>query len=175
MLNKLFVKYPGIFGYSISHTTRQPRSAEVDGVHYHFTTREEFKRMQLDEEFIETNEFNGNLYGTSIDSIRAVENANKICVLDLDYKGVMTFKEKGIPSQFVFIRPTSVKDLEGRIRLRGTETEEAITAQLLVAHKIFDYASKPNSFDATIINDDEDTAFKALETFAEKTWRLDSI
>lgn len=64
LLKKLFEEFPNTFGFSVSHTTRQPRVGEEDGVHYHFTTKEEMQKAIDAGQFLETACFSGNLYGT---------------------------------------------------------------------------------------------------------------
>src|SRR5688572_5197239 len=65
-------------------TTRQPRPGEVNGIQYHFVTREEFNDLIKQNKFIEHAEFSGNLYGTSIAAVRSVSNQGKICILDIE-------------------------------------------------------------------------------------------
>ncbi len=91
------------FGFSVSHTTRQPRPGEVDGVHYHFTTREDMlDKIASGTFFIESAEVHGNVYGTSFQSIFDVSNVSgsssnsnidQQCLLDIDVEGVKSIKE----------------------------------------------------------------------------------
>jgi guanylate kinase len=64
LLQRLFAEFPDKFGFSVSHTTRSPRPGEVDGKHYHFTTKETMKEAIARGEFIESAEFSKNIYGT---------------------------------------------------------------------------------------------------------------
>lgn len=64
LIKLLFEEFPDKFGFSVSHTTRQPRSGEEDGIHYYFTTMEEMKKQVDKGEFLETATFSNNLYGT---------------------------------------------------------------------------------------------------------------
>ncbi|KAL7524834.1 hypothetical protein ACHAXR_000736, partial [Thalassiosira sp. AJA248-18] len=89
------------FGFSVSHTTRQPRDGEIDGVHYHFVSREYMlEKIKAVSFFIEHAEVHGNLYGTSFQSISDVanvvsdsDNTNQQCLLDIDVEGVRSMKE----------------------------------------------------------------------------------
>lgn len=95
------------FGFSVSHTTRQPRPGEIDGVHYHFVTREfMLDKVESGSFFIEHAEVHGNLYGTSFQSIFDVSNVSsddseikdvsgmdQQCLLDIDVEGVRSIKE----------------------------------------------------------------------------------
>ena len=75
--------FPNAFALSVSHTTRNPREGEKDGVNYFFTDRETMKKSIDDDEFIETAEFSGNMYGTSKSAVESVIQHGKICILDI--------------------------------------------------------------------------------------------
>lgn len=82
------------FGFSVSHTTRDPRPGEVDGVHYHFVTRDDMLEKIETQSFIEHAEVHGNIYGTSFQSIFDVTHSgDKQCLLDIDVAGVRSIKE----------------------------------------------------------------------------------
>merc|ERR1711990_643043 len=72
LLKRLFAEHPGKFGFSVSHTTRQPRAGEVDGKDYNFVTREDFLKLVDQNGFIEHAEFSKNLYGTSVAAVEKV-------------------------------------------------------------------------------------------------------
>lgn len=167
LLKKLFEKY-NHFAFSVSHCTRAPRKGELDKVSYHFTDPQSFKIMLNENKFIETAEFSGNYYGTSYEAIKTVQDTNKICVLDLEVKGVQSIKKTQIKALFVFIQPPSLEILEQRLRNRNTETEESLQKRLASAQEAFDYANTPGSYDIKIINDDQDVAFKELDDFVSK-------
>ena len=105
LLTKLFAAHPDLFGFSVSHTTRKPRGAEEDGVHYHFVSREEFERMIGDGEFEEHAQFGGNYYGSSKAAVQAVAEGRgktidgqpatgkRICVFDIEMEGVKQLKK----------------------------------------------------------------------------------
>lgn len=84
LLKRLFQEYPQKFGFSVSHTTRGPRPGEANGQHYHFTQREEMLEAISKGDFIEFNEFAGNLYGTSKAAVKNVFGQGKQCILDID-------------------------------------------------------------------------------------------
>ena len=88
------------------------------------------EKMKSEDEFLETAEFSGNMYGTSKGAVRKVLEEGKICILDIDVQGVKAIKAMGdarIPTpSFVFIKPPSMEVLETRLRSRGTETEESL-------------------------------------------------
>ncbi|KAH6561584.1 hypothetical protein BASA50_010478 [Batrachochytrium salamandrivorans] len=165
LLEKLFEKYPNSFGFSVSHTTRKPRENETPGKSYHYVSREEFEGMVADNKFIESAEFSGNLYGTSVASIDSVKAAGRICVLDLEVRGVQSFKTLNIDASYIFIQPPSIEELEKRLRARGSETEETLSNRLKSAQEALDFSVQPGSYDKIIINDNQETAMAEFEAF----------
>ncbi|KAL2911642.1 hypothetical protein HK105_208906 [Polyrhizophydium stewartii] len=170
LLEKLFAKFPDSFGFSVSHTTRQPRPGETPGKSYHYISREEFDTMVAESKFIEHAEFSGNCYGTSIAAIEAVKASGRICVLDLEVRGVQSIKALGLGAKFLFIQPPSIEALEKRLRGRNTETEESLAKRLKSAQESLDYAAQPGSYDKIIVNEDQDKAYAELEAFVLATW-----
>ncbi|KAI9175872.1 guanylate kinase [Blastocladiella emersonii ATCC 22665] len=167
LLNRMFKEYPGVFGFSVSHTTRQPRPGEVDGTSYHYVTREAFEAKVAENAFIEHAEFSGNCYGTSFAAVEDVTNAGKICVLDIEMQGVKSIKATSMNARFVFIRPPSMEEVEKRLRARGTETEESLAKRLATAKAELEYA-ETGAHDAIFVNDDMETAYAQF-----KAWVLD--
>jgi cytidylate kinase len=84
LMGKLLQTFPGTFGFSVSHTTRAPRPGEVHGRDYNFTTPEEMQKMIEHGKFLEYATVHGNMYGTSVNAVKAVAEAGKICILDID-------------------------------------------------------------------------------------------
>jgi len=154
VIESLRKRFPtDVFGFSVSHTTRQPRPGETHGQHYYFTTLE---KIQDDIEkglFVEYAQVHGNYYGTSKEAIEVLQKQQKITILDIDVQGVMSVKESGIPAKYVFIAPPSMEELEARLRGRGTETEEAISKRLGNAQREIDYGT-PLNFDQLFVNRD---------------------
>lgn len=163
LLNKLMADYPEQFGFSVSHTTRAPRPGEEDGVHYHFCDKTSMEAAIARGEFIEYARVHTNLYGTSVESVRAVTAAGKTCLLDIDVQGAEAVKRTPLNALFVFISPPSFGALEERLRGRGTETEEKIQGRLNVARTEMGYVKKPGFFDDVIVNDDLEEAYDRLK------------
>jgi guanylate kinase len=105
MVKMLMCDHGKKFGFSVSHTTRQPRGKEVDGVEYHFVNEREFMEAKKRGEFLETVPFSGNLYGTSKSAVKAVvEEKGKTCIMDVNIRSVeqVNFSElQGIQSSVV--------------------------------------------------------------------------
>lgn len=165
LLKRLFAEYPGTFGFSVSHTTRQPRPGEVNGVHYHYVTREEMEQAIANDEFIESASFGGNMYGTSKAAVREVQDKGQVCVLDIEMEGVKQIKKSNLNPILVFNNPPSVDELKRRLLLRNTETEESLQKRLDAAQKEIDFGTTPGNFDIIILNDKIDEAYAEFKEF----------
>lgn len=163
LLTRLMGEFPEQFGFSVSHTTRTPRAGEVDGVHYHFTPKPEMEAMIARGEFIEHARVHANLYGTSISAVRAVRDAGKTCLLDIDVQGADSVKKTDLGARFVFIAPPKLEDLEKRLRGRGTETAESLGLRLTNARTEMAYLEKPGYWETVIVNDDVEVAYEKLK------------
>lgn len=142
LLNKLLRDYPEAFGFSVSHTTRKPRPKEVDGKHYHFTTKEKMEADIKAGKFIESATFSGNMYGTSKSAVEDVQKCGKICILDIDVQGVKQVKQTDLNPYLVFIKPPSIDELKKRLEKRNTESKESLQLRLDTALKEMEYGNK---------------------------------
>ncbi|KAJ7322092.1 hypothetical protein JRQ81_018379 [Phrynocephalus forsythii] len=173
LLKKLLKDYENVFGFSVSHTTRQPRPGEVNGKDYHFVTREEMKKEIEAGGFIEHAEFSGNMYGTSKAAIQAVQAQNQICILDIDMQGVKNIKKTDLNPIYISIQAPSIEVLEKRLRDRQTETEESLQKRLNAASIDMELSKEPGLFDLVIINDDLEEAYTKLKnTLAEEIQKV---
>jgi guanylate kinase len=122
---------------SISATTRTPRPGEQNGVDYHFLEPDEFARRRTAGDFLETVEVfgRGHWYGTLWDAVRPRLNAGKWILLEIDVNGAEEVLSKYPDAVTIFIRPSSLDELERRLRSRGTESEEAVQRRLEVASR----------------------------------------
>ncbi|XP_004570259.1 guanylate kinase 1b isoform X2 [Maylandia zebra] len=168
LLKRLMKEHEGVFGFSVSHTTRNPRPGEEDGKDYHFTTREAMQEGIDKGEFIEHAEFSGNMYGTSKASVEDVRAKNLICILDVDIQGVKRIKETDLNPIYVSIQPPSMDALEKRLRDRQTETEESLQKRLEAARVDMELSKEPGVFDAVIINDDLEKAYEELKEILDE-------
>lgn len=162
LINLLLQKFPNSFGFSVSHTTRGPREGEVDGVAYHFTTKEQVLKEIDAGLFLEHAEVHGNVYGTSKRAVENVQEQGKVCILDIDIQGVQQVKKSGIRAKFLFIAPPSMEELEQRLRGRATETEDKIVLRIKNAADELAYGQQPGVFDAVLVNRDLDDSFNEL-------------
>lgn len=120
----------GDFVFSVSATTRAPRPMEVDGVNYHFITKEDFKDRIENGGMLEYTEYCGNFYGTPRKEAEAVLDSGKNLILEIEVDGAKQVKEKYPDAVLIMLLPPSFKTQEQRLRSRGTETEEKILARL---------------------------------------------
>jgi len=169
LIQKLMTEFPVKFGFSVSHTTRKPRPGEQDGVHYHFTTKEEIDKAIGEGKFVEHANVHGNQYGTSKAAVEKVLETGRICILDIDVQGAEQVKKSSLKSLFVFIAPPSFEELEKRLRGRGTESEESIRKRLHNAKGELEYVNKSNFWDLVLTNDDLDTTYEKLKQWIFST------
>jgi guanylate kinase len=159
MIKRLKVDFPSI-NESISYTTRPMRPGEVHGESYFFVTRADFLKMQSENEFLESAEVHGNLYGTSKSFVEKSLNAGKNLLFDLDVQGTDSVKKYfGEKANAIFIAPPSVEELEKRLRNRGTETTQVINIRLNNARKELE---RKNDYDFLVYNYDIEDAYKNL-------------
>ncbi|XP_008406202.1 guanylate kinase 1b isoform X2 [Poecilia reticulata] len=168
LLKRLMKDHEGVFGFSVSHTTRNPRPGEEDGKDYHFTTREAMQEGIDNGEFIENAEFSGNMYGTSKAAVEDVRAKNLICILDVDIQGVKRIKETDLDPIYISIQPPSMEILEKRLRDRQTETEESLEKRLEAARIDMELSKEPGVFDIVIINDDLEKAYEELKEILDE-------
>ncbi|KAL8900083.1 MAG: hypothetical protein Q9192_001256 [Flavoplaca navasiana] len=163
ILKRLFAAHPNTFGFSVSHTTRAPRSGERDGIEYNFTTKESFLKLVDEGGFIEHAQFGGNYYGTSVAAVKDVAEKGRICVLDIEMEGVKQVKRTELNARFLFLSPPSVEVLEQRLRGRGTENEDSLRKRLDQAAKEMTFSKQEGVHDKIIINDELEKAYKEVD------------
>lgn len=120
----------GDFVFSVSATTRAPRPGEVNGVNYHFVSREEFQRRIDENGFLEYTTYCGNYYGTPLKEALAVLENGKNLILEIECDGAKNVKKIFPDAVLIMLIPPSFAIQEERLRGRGTETEDVILARL---------------------------------------------
>ncbi|XP_036453227.1 guanylate kinase isoform X3 [Colossoma macropomum] len=163
LLKMLMKEFEGVFGFSVSHTTRKPRPGEVNGKDYHYVSREVMQAGISNGEFIEHAEFSGNLYGTSKAAVQEVQARNLICILDIEMQGVKSIKKTDLNPIYISIQPPSMDILEKRLRDRKTESEESLQKRLHAASVDLEISKEPGLFDVVIVNDSLDDAYIELK------------
>ena len=112
--------------YVVTVTTRAPRNGEVDGVDYHFVSREEFLRIRAARGFLEANEVHGNWYGSPRDQVRRALADGKDAILKIDVQGAQVVKQQVTEALLIFVIPPSLETLFSRLRSRATETADEL-------------------------------------------------
>ena len=118
------------FAYSVSATTRAPRPGEVDGVNYHFITKEDFEARIARGEMLEYTSYCGNYYGTPLREAIEVMESGRNLILEIEVEGAQNVKRIYPEAVLIMLLPPSFAVQESRLRGRGTETEEKICARL---------------------------------------------
>ena len=112
--------------FSVSFTTRQPRTGEEVGVIYNFVSREVFQRMIANQELLEYAEYVGNYYGTSLKVIREQLDRGVDVLLDIEVQGAAKVRERCPEAVLIFLIPPSIEELSRRLHRRNTDQEEVI-------------------------------------------------
>lgn len=147
--------------YSISHTTRDKRTDEVEGEDYFFVDREEFERFREEDRFLEWAEVYGDYYGTSRGEIDRIKREGRDPFLDIDVQGAKQLRsDPSVDAVFVFLAPPSLEELERRIADRGAESSEIRERRMEVAREEI---SRIPEFDYLILNEELKKAVGDLE------------
>lgn len=153
--------------YSVSYTTRAPRSKEVGGREYFFVSRDTFEEMIAAGEFLEWACVHGNFYGTAKSQIFKQTAVGADIILELDVQGAANVRQLLMDSVSVFILPPSYEVLRRRLIARGTDSPEELALRLRRApEELREYSS----FDYVIINDEVEKAARQLASiiYAER-------
>ncbi len=145
--------------FSISHTTRPKRPAEIEGVHYHFVDSERFAEQIAADGFVEHAEYAGNQYGTSWQAIEGPLSEGRDLLLEVEVQGARQLRDRRDDARLVFLLPPSWDELERRLRGRGTDSAEAIAKRLDAAH--IELAAV-HQFDFAVVNEEVETTIDAV-------------
>ena len=150
--------------FSTSVTTRKPRPGETDGKEYFFVDLDRFREMVENDELLEHAEYVANSYGTPRAYVEKQLESGLNVLLDIEVQGARQVHEKMPEAVMIFVAPASLKELERRLRGRGTDTERAIEARLIRAQQEF---AEADFYDYLIINDDADKAARELNAIID--------
>jgi guanylate kinase len=157
LVNKVITRLPGV-GLSVSCTTRAPRPGEKTGIDYAFISREEFTAREEAGKFIEWAQVHGDLYGTPRANLERLQHGEDL-ILEIDTQGARKIREAFPASVLIFILPPSLEVLEGRLRQRRGDSEEAIAARLHNAKRELDQIA---AYDYIVVNAEIEEATRAL-------------
>jgi guanylate kinase len=161
VIDRVMARLPGLV-YSVSYTSRSRRPTEVAGEDYVFVSQEQFVQRIEDGDFLEHVTYLDDHYGTSRSQIEGFVSDDLDVILNIEVKGAKTLQQIGmghIKVLYIFLTPSSTKELESRLRKRNTEDESKIERRLEVAKQ--EMQELP-CFDFLVINDDLDTAVQEL-------------
>jgi guanylate kinase len=151
--------------YSVSYTTRKPRSLEQDGVDYHFISKQDFEKGIREGQWVEWAQVYGNYYGTSNKFIDDGLTSGRDILLDIDVQGTIQILKKYPESVTVFILPPSMKVLKKRLEMRGTDSRQVIEKRLICAKKEI---TQKDLYRHIIVNDNLSNAIEELIAIIEK-------
>lgn len=144
---------------SVSHTTRQPRPGEEDGVHYHFVAEPKFVELLGHGDFLESAQVHGAYYGTSQSTVNAVLAQGQDLILEIDWQGAQQVRKQYPEAISIFILPPSMEALEQRLNNRAQDSAEVIVRRLAAAR---DEMRHVTEFDYVTINDRFEHALEDL-------------
>ena len=160
----IFSKEEQKFVYSISATTRKPRTGETDGVDYFFKTREEFEQMIQNKQLLEYAEYVGNYYGTPLEYVENTLATGKDVFLEIDVQGAIQVRELMPEGVFIFLTPPDLNELESRIVNRGTDSDEVIAKRMKTAREELELMKY---YDYSVVNDTVDNAVQKIEAIIQ--------
>ena len=171
ILRRVFEKMPEVH-FSISATTRTPRPGEIEGEHYYFVSEADFLQMKDASGLLESNYHFGNWYGTPQKPIETLLQQGQDVLLDIEVEGAAQVKGKLPQAVTIFLFPPTMEELERRLRLRGTDTEEKVIKRLSRARE---ESAKAMFYDYLVINDDLDDAItEVLSIIVAEGCKLES-
>jgi guanylate kinase len=169
LVERAVAEFPGRLRHSVSATSRAPRDGEVNGIHYHFWTREQFERATTEGAFLEyAVVFGRDYYGTPRDEVDPYRQKGIGVILDIDVQGAAQLR-KTIPDAFSIFVETPKGEYERRLRARGTDSEESIQRRLQTAREELSRASE---FDLRLLNDNVEQAAEELCAIIRRRFEL---
>lgn len=145
---------------SVSHTTRAPRPGEIDGVHYHFVSEDEFEQLARAGEFLEHARVFDHRYGTGRAAVERQLAQGHDVILDIDWQGARQVRRSFSTCCTIFVVPPSIAELRRRLAARGQDDTAVIDRRMRDARSEI---SHWNEFDHVIVNDDFKDALADLE------------
>ncbi|HJP12589.1 MAG TPA: guanylate kinase [Gammaproteobacteria bacterium] len=145
---------------SVSHTTRNPRLEEINGISYYFISLNKFKKMINNDAFVEYAKVFDNYYGTAIESIKCQLKKGQSVILEIDWQGANQVKKKFPNAVSIFILPPSKEDLKKRLQQRAQDDQPTINKRMANAKNEMLHFK---NYDYLVINEDFDIALSDLE------------
>ncbi|XP_073348322.1 MAGUK p55 subfamily member 5b isoform X1 [Pagrus major] len=158
---------PEKFAVAVPHTTRNSRIHERNGREYHFISRSAFEADLAGGKFIESGEYEKNMYGTSTDSVRHVINSGRICLLSLHTRSLQVLRSSNLKPYVIFIAPPSQERLRTLLATEGKTPKPEDLKEVIEKAREMEHTFG-HFFDATIVNMDPDQAFHELRRLIDK-------
>uniref|UniRef100_A0A9J8C451 Protein PALS1 n=1 Tax=Cyprinus carpio carpio TaxID=630221 RepID=A0A9J8C451_CYPCA len=158
---RLLSSEPDRFAGAVPHTTRSRRDIEVNGRDYHFVSRQAFEMDSAAGKFIESGEFEKNLYGTSTDSVRQVINTGKICLLCVHTQSLKVLRSSDLKPYIIFIAPPSQERLRALLAKDNKNPKPEELRDIIEKAREMEQ-NYGHLFDAAIVNTDLDKAYQEL-------------
>lgn len=175
-IKKLLELYPNDYCLSISATTRNPREGEVHGREYFFKTKEDFEEMIMKQELIEYTQYVDNYYGTPKEYVEDQMDAGHNIILEIEIDGALNVKKLYPDALLIFLLPPSIKELEKRLRERGTESEDVIADRI---KRAFEESKVIREYDYVVVNDTIDDCVSTIHNIVEieglKVYRQEEV
>lgn len=175
-IKKLLELYPNDYCLSISATTRNPREGEVHGREYFFKTKEDFEEMIMKQELIEYTQYVDNYYGTPKEYVEDQMDAGHNIILEIEIDGALNVKKLYPDALLIFLLPPSIKELEKRLRERGTESEDVIADRIKRASE---ESKVIREYDYVVVNDAIDDCVSTIHNIVEieglKVYRQEEV
>ena len=152
------------FSISISHTTRKPRSKEINGKDYFFISNAEFEKLIKDQKFLEYAKVFNNYYGSSSDNVINMLNNGENVIFDIDWQGTQQIKQKKLNYSIftIFILPPSKQELHNRLMTRETNNKEVVEERMKQFKQDILHWTE---YDFVVINDDLDNCYSQIINF----------
>ncbi|WP_109311507.1 guanylate kinase [Ruegeria sp. AU67] len=172
-LAKRLMQWDSELEFSVSATTRAPRSGEQEGREYYFLSEDAFRQQVSEGQMLEHAHVFGNFYGSPAGPVRESINSGKDVLFDVDWQGEVQIRNSdlGKHALSIFILPPSIPELRRRLESRGQDSEDVIAKRML---KSWDEISHWGYYDYVLINDDLDATEEKLKTIvsAERMRRI---
>ena len=154
--------------FSVSATTRAPRTGEVDGRHYHFTDEADFKAMVAEGQMLEHAHVFGNFYGSPMGPVKEAIEAGKDVLFDIDWQGAQQIRNSalGAHTLSIFLLPPSIAELRRRLESRAQDDADTIARRM---RKSWDEISRWDGYDFVLVNEDLDATEERLKTIISAT------
>lgn len=148
----------------VTATTRARRDEEVDGVHYHFLSEDEFEALIARDGLLEHANNHGHWYGTPVDQVRGILAAGRDAILTISPEGARNVRRLVPDALLVFVMPPSMEDLAERLRSRGSESEASIARRRRDAER---WIAEADDYDYVVVNETD-----RPEEAADRIWEI---